>query len=317
MHRVAALVLKGVVALDFGAVAQFFGHRHRDPEPVRYAFHVASADGEPVRTGIGVPLGVHGGLELLDAADTVVIPGYEPIAEPLDPATVAALRRAVARGARVVSICTGAFALGHAGLLDGREVTTHWAVTDELTRLFPEATVLPNVLYVRDGTLLSSGGVAAGIDLCLDIVREDFGAEYANKIARRSVIAPHRAGDQAQFIEHDDPAATNIDMAELLVWLDERLDQPLTVADMAGHIGYSSRSFGRHFQAQIGTSPWKWLARQRVTRARQLLETCDLPIDQIARRCGFESTVAFRRRFRDLVHLSPSDYRRAFRGPVS
>jgi AraC family transcriptional activator FtrA len=202
-------------------------------------------------------------------------------------------------------------------LLDGREVTTHWAVTDELTRLFPEATVLPNVLYVRDGTLLSSGGVAAGIDLCLDIVREDFGAEYANKIARRSVIAPHRAGDQAQFIEHDDPAATNIDMAELLVWLDERLDQPLTVADMAGHIGYSPRSFGRHFQAQIGTSPWKWLARQRITRARQLLETCDLPIDQIAKRCGFESTVAFRRRFRDLVHLSPSDYRRAFRAPVS
>ncbi|XVQ15215.1 GlxA family transcriptional regulator [Spirillospora sp. CA-255316] len=315
MHRVVILALDGLVLLDFGAASQFFGHRHRDPDPARYELRVCTADGEPVRSACGASVAGQGGLELLDDADTVIVPGYGPIADPLPGATASALSRAAAKGTRMVSICTGAFALGHSGLLDGRRATTHWAVTEDLSRLFPAAKVEANVLYVDDGDVLSSGGVAAGIDLCLHIVRTDFGAEVANRIARRTLVAPHRAGDQAQFVDHRDPrpVSSNIDMARLLSWLDDRLEQPLSVTEMADHIGYSTRSFGRHFQAQFGTSPWKWVARQRVLRAQRLLETSDLTIAQIATRCGFESTVAFRRRFRELVHISPSDYRRAFR----
>ncbi|GII96020.1 GlxA family transcriptional regulator [Sinosporangium siamense] len=315
MHRVVVLALDELVLLDFGAASQFFGHRHRDPDPAQYEFQVCTAGGAPVRTACGVTVTGQGGLELLGHADTVIVPGYGPITDPLPTATVSALRGAAARGARMVSICTGAFALGHSGLLDGRRATTHWAVADDMSRLFPAAKVEANVLYVDDGDVLSSGGVAAGIDLCLHIVRNDFGAEVANRIARRTLVAPHRAGDQAQFVEHrlPHPVTPTIDMARLLSWLDDRLERPLSVAEMAGHIGYSTRSFGRHFRAQFGTSPWKWVARQRVLRAQRLLEASDLTVAQIATRCGFESTVAFRRRFRELVHISPSDYRRAFR----
>lgn len=314
MHRVVTLVLEGVVLLEFGAAAQFFGQLARDPEPKRYEFLVASATGESVPSAVGVPIGVDGGLELLRTADTVIVPGYESIFDPLPAEVAAGLRDAMAGGARMVSICTGAFALGHAGLLDGRQVATHWYLADQLGEFFPKATVLPNVLYVRDGPLYSSGGVAAGIDLCLSIVREDFGAAFANRCARLAVVSPHRSGDQAQFVVHDLPRTTGVDMAELLAWLDDQLHQPLTVEDMAKHIGYSPRSFGRHFREQVGTSPWQWLTRRRVERSRLLLETSDLPISQIAPRCGFESVVAFRRRFRELVHVSPSDYRRTFRG---
>jgi AraC family transcriptional activator FtrA len=313
MHRVVVLVLDGVVPLDFGAAAQFFGHRHRDPDPVHYDFAVCSVDGHPVETSVGVPVGVQGGLELIDRADTVIIPGYEAITEPLTDDCLFALRAAADAGVRMVSICTGAFALGHAGVLDGRKVTTHWAVSEELRRLFPSATVVPDLLYVQDGQVWSSGGVAAGIDLCLDILRHDIGAEAANSVARRSVVAPHRSGDQAQFIEHNLPTIASPDMAELLIWIDKHLDQPLTIADLAMHAGYSPRSFGRHFQARVGTSPWKWVMRQRILRAQHLLQSCDLTMDAIAGRCGFESTVAFRLRFREIVHMSPSDYRRAFR----
>ncbi|MER5430442.1 helix-turn-helix domain-containing protein [Streptomyces sp. NPDC002588] len=314
MHRVVVLALDGLVLLDFGAASQFFGFRHRDPDPPRYELRVCTSDGGPVVSACGAQVAGQGGLELLDQADTVLVPGYGPITDPLPRATASALRRAAAGGARMVSICTGAFALGHSGLLDGRRATTHWAVTGDLRRLFPEATVEDNVLYVDDGDLLSSGGVAAGIDLCLHIIRGDFGAEAANKVARRTLVSPHRAGDQAQFVEHrlPHPVSANIDMARLLSWLDERLEQPLSVAEMADHIGYSPRSFGRHFQAQFGTSPWKWVTRQRVLRAQRLLETSDLTIAQIATRCGFETTVAFRRRFREILHIAPSDYRRAF-----
>ncbi|MEC3980822.1 GlxA family transcriptional regulator [Amycolatopsis sp. H20-H5] len=310
------LALDGVVLLEFGAAAQFFGRMHRDPEPMRYEFLVASADGENVNSMAGVPIGVAGGLELLRTANTIIVPGYNLIFDSLPAEVVTGLQDAMAAGTRVVSICTGAFALGHAGLLDGKQVTTHWAQTDRLGEFFPGATVLPNVLYVRDGLLYSSGGVAAGIDLCLSIVREDFGATFANRCARLAVVSPHRSGDQAQFVVHDLPRATGIDMAELLAWLDEQLGRPLAVADMAQHIGYSQRSFGRHFRDQVGTSPWQWLTRRRVERARLLLETSDLPISQIAQRCGFESVVSFRRRFRELIHVSPSDYRRTFRGDL-
>ncbi|GAA0895457.1 GlxA family transcriptional regulator [Pseudonocardia zijingensis] len=315
MHRVAALALDGLVLLDFGAISQFFGHRHRDPEPENYELVVCTEGGGPVTSACGAAVGGHGDLDVLEQADTVIVPGYGPILEPLPERTASALHAAAERGCRMVSICTGAFALGHAGLLDGRRATTHWAVTADLRRLFPTATVEDNVLYVDDGRLLTSGGVAAGIDLCLHIVRSDFGAEVANKIARRTLVAPHRAGDQAQFVEygHRPAEPADIDMARLLSWVEERLDRPLSVAEMAGHIGYSTRSFSRRFQAQFGTSPWRWVARQRILRARQLLESSDLTVEQIAARCGFETTVAFRRRFRELVHVSPSDYRRAFR----
>lgn len=309
------LALDGLVMLDFGAVSQFFGHRHRDPDPQAYALRVCTPDGRAVVSACGATVEGHGGLDELGSADTVVVPGYGPILEPLPDPTASALRAAAQRGARIVSICTGAFALGHSGLLDGRRATTHWMVTDDLRRLFPAARVEDNVLYVDDGDVLTSGGVAAGIDLCLHIVRSDQGAGAANRIARRTLVSPHRSGDQAQFVEprRPVPEPDDIDMARLLGWLDERLDRPLSVADMAAHAGYSARTFTRRFHAQVGTSPWRWVARRRIVRAQQLLEDSTLPVDQVAHRCGFATTVAFRRRFRETVHVSPSEYRRSFR----
>lgn len=313
-HRVVALLLPGVVVLDFGAVTQFFGHRHRDAGPVHYDLAVCSPDGRRVPSAAGVDIGVDGGPELLADADTVVVPGYEDILSPLPEPAAAALRAASARGARLVSICTGAFALGHSGLLDGRRATTHWHVTGELRRLFPAATVVDNELYVVDDAVLTSGGVAAGIDLCLRIVREDCGVEVANAVARRSLVAPHRSGDQAQFVEHPVPEPSDVDIAALLAWIDDHLGDPLRLADLAGRTGYSVRTFGRLFRAEVGIPPWQWVTRQRILRARHLLEASDLPVEQVAARCGFTSTVAFRRRFHDLVHVSPSQYRRTFRG---
>jgi AraC family transcriptional activator FtrA len=312
MHHVVVLALDGVVLLDVAAPAQVFGARHRDPAPSRYEFELCSVDGAAVPSVAGFDLTASGGLERLRSADTVIVPGYERIFEPLAPAACDALVAAAGNGARMVSICTGAFALGHAGLLNGHAATTHWAVADELQSLFPSVDVRPDVLYVDDGTVLTSGGIAAGIDLCLHIVLADHGAEVANAIARRSVVAPHRSGNQAQFVEHPLPEVRSSGLAETLAWAQERLAEPITVSDMAAHAGYSVRSFCRRFRAEAGTSAWQWIILQRILLARRLLETSDLGTEQVASSAGFSSAVAFRKRFREFVGTTPSAYRAAF-----
>jgi len=309
MHRVVALVVTQVVAFDLAIPAQVFGH-----EPDRYDWAVCAPAAGPVATETGFDVVVPHGLGALERADTVVVPGIGDRAWPLPPEPLAALRAAAQRGARVASICTGAFVLAAAGLLDGRRATTHWRYAGLLARAFPAVTVDPDVLYVDEGDVLTSAGVAAGIDLCLHIVRRDFGAAAANAVARRIVVAAHREGGQAQFVERPLPATAGEGLATTRAWMEERLAAPLTVASMAGHAGYSPRSFARRFRAETGTTPLQWLIARRVTEAQRLLELSDLSVEEVATRAGFGTPVALRQHFARALSTSPTAYRRAFRG---
>jgi AraC family transcriptional activator FtrA len=266
-----------------------------------------------VPTENGFDVLVPHGLEALERAETVIVPGIGDRAWPIAPEPVEALRAAAARGARVASICTGAFVLAAAGLLDGRRATTHWRYAELLASGFPAVIVVPDVLYVDEGDVLTSAGVAAGIDLCLHIVRCDHGAEAANAIARRMVVAAHREGGQAQFVERPLPAAAGDGLAATRAWIQERLAEPLSIDAMARHAGYSARTFARRFRAETGTTPLQWLIGLRVTEARRLLEATDASVEEVASRAGFGGAVALRQHFARLVGTSPTAYRRAFR----
>ena len=253
------------------------------------------------------------GLDALDRADTVVVPGWLPAEEPPSPAVVRTLRRAHSCGVRVVSICSGAFALAHAGLLDGRQATTHWALADELAARFPNVQVDPDVLYVDHGDVATSAGAGAGIDLCMHLVRSDQGAGYAAHIARTMVMPPHREGGQMQYSAPPHPAQIDGTLAPLLEWITERLSEPVTVESLAAHAGVSARTLTRRFGDQLGTSPGQGLLAQRITTARDLLESSGLPLDAIARRVGLSSATNLRRRFLNTLGTTPGAYRRAFR----
>jgi transcriptional regulator GlxA family with amidase domain len=254
------------------------------------------------------------GIDSVDDADTVIVlPGRNP-SDPPPPAVLDAIRRAGTRGARLVSICTGVFVLAYAGVLDGRRATTHWLDADELARRFPAVDVDPNVLYVDEGQILTSAGTAAGIDLCLHIVRLDHGAEVANGLARRMVVPPHRDGGQAQYVDAPVPAHQREDpLATTLDWAVARLDRPLTVEELARRAFMSPRTFARRFRETTGTTPLQWLLRQRILLAKRLLETDDAGIELVALQCGFGSATALRTHFRRQVGVSPLAYRRTFR----
>jgi transcriptional regulator GlxA family with amidase domain len=306
-HRVVALLAGEVVAFDLAIPAQIFGR-----EPDLYDWAVCAPEPGPVATENGFDVLVPHGLGALAEADTIVVPGIGDRAWPLPPEPVAALRAAAEGGARVASICTGAFVLAAAGLLDGRRATTHWRYAALLTREFPAVEVDPDVLYVDEGDVLSSAGVAAGIDLCLHIVRKDHGAEVANRIARRIVVAAHRDGGQAQFVERPLPAPDG-GLAATRAWMEERLDEQLTVEDMARHAACSPRSFARRFRAETGTTPLQWLIGRRVAEAQRLLEGSELPVEEVASRAGFGTAAALRQHFGRALSTSPTAYRRAFR----
>ena len=309
MHRVVALALPDVVAFDLAVPAQVFGHRD---EVDRYAFSVCSEVPGTVPSTTGFSLHAPHGLDALTAADTVVVPGYAPH-EPPAPSVLDALRAAAARGTRVVSVCTGAFALAAAGLLDGRKATTHWQNAAELAARHPNIDVDPDVLYVDDGAVATSAGVAAGIDLCLHVVRRDHGEQAAARIARRMVVAPHRDGSQAQFLQRPLPAAGD-GLASTCSWALDRLTEPLTVAELARHAGWAPRTFARRFVAETGTSPLRWLTAQRLLEARRLLETTDLPIDQVAARSGLGTAANLRLHLARDTATTPTTYRHAYRG---
>ena len=312
-HHVAALALDGVVAFDLSTPAQVFGHR---TERDRYRFTVAAPAAGPVATSTGFSVVADAGLDALADADTVIVPGVWHTDGPFDAAALDALRAADARGARIVSICTGAFVLAAAGILDGRRATTHWNDAARLAAQHPQITVDPDVLYVDEGRVLTSAGVAAGIDLCLHLVRRDCGAEHATAVARRIVVAPHRDGGQAQFVDRPLPASPDTSLAATRAYALAHIDEPLTTARMARHALMSERSFLRHFHAETGTSPLRWLHAQRVAEARRLLEQTDLPIEDVAQRCGFGTAVSLRQHFRRVTHATPTAYRRTFRaGP--
>jgi len=303
------LALDQVVAFDLAIPAQVFGHTE---ERERYALCVCAERAGPVQTSTGFEVVAARGLDAVREADTVVVPGMEQPAAERPAAVLEAIRAADARGARLVSICTGAFALAAAGVLEGRRVATHWRHAAELQALHPGLVVDSKVLYVDDGRVLSSAGVAAGIDLCLHVVARDHGAERANAIARRMIMAPHRGGGQAQFVERPLPPDSG-GLAATRAWMLEHLDQPLTVADMARHAVVSERSFARHFRAETGTSPLRWLHEQRVLHARRLLEQSDLPVEDVATSCGFGTATTLREHFARALHSTPTAYRRAFR----
>ena len=244
----------------------------------------------------------------------MLVPGLRPARWPPPAAALEALRAAHARGARVASICTGAFVLAHAGLLDGRRATTHWAHAERLAERYPAVTVDPGVLYLDEGDVLTSAGVAAGIDLCLHLVRRDHGAEVANAVARRIVVAPHRDGGQAQFVEAPVPVAEEHGLEPTRAWATERLREPLTVAAMARHAACSERTFARRFRAETGTTPLQWLLGQRVLHARRLLEATDLPVEHVADAAGFGTAASLRAHFRRATATTPLAYRRTFRG---
>jgi len=311
MHRVVALCFDGLVAFDLTAPAQAFGlAARRGGEPL-YEFSTCSVGGGEVRTTSGFGVRPQAGLGALRRAETIVVPAYAGILEPPPREALAALRAAADRGTRLLSVCTGAFALAHAGLLDGRRAATHWAWAGELARRFPAVEVDPDALYVDEGQVMTSAGLSAGIDLSLHAIRKDFGAAAGEQVARHMVAAPHREGGQAQFAKPA-PAATGGSLETTRRWAAERLRDPLDVAAMAAHAGVSPRTFARRFREETGTTPLQWLLAQRVLEARRLLEESDLPVETVAWHCGFGTAASLRDHFRRSTSTTPTAYRRAF-----
>ncbi|QFU92031.1 GlxA family transcriptional regulator [Amycolatopsis sp. YIM 10] len=309
MHRVVALVRPVQSTFELGCAAEVFG-TDRDGVPRHYEFEVCAETPGPVPTTAGYAMSVSRGLSALAAADTVIIPGWAPVEAPLSPRVRRALLRAHARGARLVTICSGVFALARTGLLDGRSATTHWARAEQLRQEFPEVRVEPDRLYVDHGDVATSAGAGAGIDLCLHLVRRDHGAAHAALVARHMVVPPHRDGGQVQYAP---PAPPEDALDGLLDWAGARLGTPLSVAELAAHLNVSPRTLARRFAEQLGTSPGAWLLSRRVAEARTLLEETNLPVEAIAARVGLTSAVNLRRRFHALVGTTPGAYRRAFR----
>jgi transcriptional regulator GlxA family with amidase domain len=311
-HTVAVVVYDGVDQLGLAIAGEVFGTDHGiGTEPPWYRLLVCGSG--PVRLSIGLRMEVTDGLDRLADAETVVVPACEAADGPPE-AVLRALREAHARGARLVSLCAGTFVLAAAGLLSGRRVTTHWAECAELAARHPELTVDPGVLYVDDGDILTSAGSAAGIDLCLHLVRADRGAEAATRVARELVVPPYRDGGQAQYIDKPLPELTGSDLfADTIAWVQRHLDEPVTVADLARRSAMSRRTFARRFAAGTGTTPYQWLLRQRLQRAQRLLETTDLPIDTVARHSGLATAANLRKHFTRAVRTSPTAYRSAFR----
>jgi AraC family transcriptional activator FtrA len=313
---VVAIAYDRLCMFEFGVAVEVFGLPRPEMGEDWYRFAVASVDPGPLRSTGGVSLACDGGADLIERAGTVIMPGWRGVDEPVPDSLTWALRRAHERGARILSICSGVFVLAAAGLLDGRQATTHWRYTELLKARHPRIEVLPDVLYVDQGSVLTSAGSAAGIDLCLHLVRRDFGTEAANKVARRLVLPPHRDGGQAQFVERAVPVPH--ERARLGPLLDRMRQEPqgdFSIAALAKAAGMSSRTFLRRFEAATGTTPARWLLGERLARARDLLEDSTLTIEKIAEVCGFGTPATLRHHFRQRFSTTPAAYRAMFRQP--
>ncbi|WP_419996511.1 GlxA family transcriptional regulator [Streptomyces boninensis] len=311
IHRIVALVQPPQATFELALAAEVFGVTRSDRP--RYDFRVCAEHPGPVPTLAGYDMHVTHGLDALDDADTVILPGKHRPADPASPTVLAALRAAHRRGARLAAICSGAFLLAEAGLLDGRRAATHWRHAAELARLAPAAEVDIDVLYVDDGSIATSAGSAAGIDLCLSLVRRDHGAAYAAMVARNMVVPPQREGGQLQYADRPPDAGDAGSLGPVLEWAESRLAEPIGVAELAARAGLSQRTLARRFEEELRTSPGRWLLARRVAAARALLEQTDLPVEAVAVRCGLHSAVNLRRRFHQALRTTPGAYRRAFR----
>ncbi|MGP3989287.1 GlxA family transcriptional regulator [Streptomyces sp. 3N207] len=317
MHHVGVLALDGVVPFELGIPARIFGAARDRAGHALYTVTTCGLDGGPVRAEADYDLTVSHDASLLADVDTVVIPPSHALGlireEGRLPDALREALSAIRPGTRIVGICTATYVLAAAGLLDHRPATTHWREADRLQRMFTTTRIDPDVLFVDDGDVLTSAGVAAGVDLCLHIVRRDHGSDIANEVARSCVVPPWRDGGQAQYIQRPVPAPSATGTAATQAWAMERLAEPLTLTDMAAHAKVSVRTFTRRFREEVGISPGQWLTRQRVDLARHLLETTDWPVDVVARHAGFGTGVSLRQHLHAAIGVTPHAYRRTFR----
>jgi len=309
---VVALTYDGLCAFEFACTAEIFGLPRPELGTGWYRFETCSLGGRQIRGQYGYRMSVDGGLERLDRAGTIMIPGWQGVDVPVPKPTVNALQRAHSRGARLLSICSGSFVLAAAGLLDGKRATTHWRYAEKLQRSYPHVRVDPDVLYVDEGQILTSAGSAAGLDLCLHLIRRDFGAEIANQVARRLVISPHRDGGQAQFLDRPVDRRERGPLSVVLERMRNRIRQPMSISEMAKWAAMSERTFMRRFHAATGMTPGEWITHQRIGLAKDLLERSRLGVDQVAARSGLGTAMTMRHHFRRHIGLSPAEYRKRF-----
>jgi transcriptional regulator GlxA family with amidase domain len=311
LSTVAALVIPPLSPFEFGTICEVFGTDRTDDGVPPMELRVCGEEaGRPIATTVGAQIVPSHGLDGLAGADLVVVSATRE--REFSDETLDAVRNAAAAGSTMLSICSGAFVLGAAGLLDDRRCTTHWQNADELRERYPRARLDPDVLFVDDGNLITSAGTAAGIDACLHLVRRELGSATVNVIARRMVVPPQRDGGQRQFVEMPVPVCRSEGLSPVLDWVVEHLDVEHSVSDLARRARMSERSFARRFVAETGTTPHKWLTLQRVLRAQRLLEDTDMGIDEVAERCGFGSAALLRHHFRKVVGVAPADFRRTF-----
>lgn len=313
-HRVVVLAYDRLCTFEFGVAVEIFGLPRPEMGASWYQFAVAAAEPGKLRAMGGIRLEVDGGMELLQGAGTIIVPGWRDAAEPPPPAMLTALRSAHARGARLMSICAGVFVIAATGLLAGRRATTHWRDAEQLARAFPDIEVDPDVLYVDQGDILTSAGSAAGIDLGLHLVRTDFGPEAANLVARRLVMPPHREGGQAQYVHRPvPPAREGARLGPIFDRMLARLQDPQSIPSLAAEVGMSERTFLRRFRAAAGCTPREWILQQRLAQAKDLLETTGRSIDDVAASCGLGTAENLRNHFRKHYRCSPREYRLVFR----
>jgi AraC family transcriptional activator FtrA len=314
-HPVTVLAFDGMSVFELGIVSEVFGLPRPEFDRPWYDLTICAETPGPVRVVGGASPHTEHGLDVFATGRTVIVPGVPDVRADPSPELIEALRTAHARGARVMSICSGAFALAGAGLLDGRRVTTHWRYADALRSRYPAVEVDADVLYLDDGDVLTSAGSAAGLDLCLHVLRRDHGPAIANAVARRLVVQPHRDGGQAQFIEAPMPDGPDDDrLSRSIQWALGNLAEPITVEVLARRAHMSERTYLRHFARATGTTPIRWLINQRVQASLALLEATGTPIEEVAAAVGFESPVTYRHHFGQAMRTSPSAYRRAFHG---
>lgn len=311
-HRVVALVHPPQSTFELSCAAEVFGVA-RPGLPNPYEFQVCAEAPGPIETMAGYDMVVTAGLDAMDAADTVVVAGWQRLEVTPSRAVLAALVLAHRRGARVVAVCSGAFVLAEAGLLDGRRATTHWRLASEFAKRYPRVHVEPDVLYIDNGDVATSAGTAAGIDLCLQLVRADQGSAYAAHVARHMVMPPHREGGQLQYTTVEPATESTSSLAPVLDWASSRLAEPIAVEHLAARANVAPRTLARRFGEQVGMSPGRWLLAQRLAAARELLEGTDLAVEAIATRVGLSSATNMRRRFLRMYRTTPAAYRRVFR----
>ncbi len=318
LRNVAVVILDGFTPFELGVVCEVFGVDRTDDGLPRYDFAVVGGELGPLQSEAGFAVTPRFGLDRLAAADLVVVSAvrdtrlYRPAGPEFPAPLLAALQATVARGGRVLSVCTGAFVLGAAGLLDGRHCTAHWRHAAELAKRYPEAMVNPDVLYVDEGLVITSAGTAAGIDACLHLVRKEQGSRVANGIARRMVVPPHRDGGQAQYVDQPVAVPSCDTLGEVIGWMQRHLAEPVSIRQLAGRAHMSERTFARRFVQETGTTPQRWLTGQRILLAQELLEETDAAIDLIADRAGFGNAATLRHHFRIWRGTTPQAYRRAF-----